>query len=1790
MVTDPNGVRRIYTLGPVREGGPLAVTGVTYRKLVWDGSLSKPDLEFADMAWVYAHDEQGRLTETTEPAGRKTVSTWNERGSLLSREVVPSGSGPAVNHKSTWAYDPRCQTLTSESLPSGETKRWVLFPFDVASPGHLCRQRTLERNDVTGGDGTVARWFEEFDVHPSGRLRGLLRQRKVLEGGVTRRQYDYEWHDPDVDEASASSFRRGKVPRARLGFQAAATASGLIPGECVGDAPAQMIQRFDVDARGNRIRTTTERGDLAPLIAEATFDQKDRRVATLVDPGGAAIETRWSYTPRDQVREVVASREDNFTHFTVGFANVSPAFEPAPDVERRFYDRAGRMFARIRGFGSSGRDRQITIFGYDGRGNVVDHVQTTAAATTEELNALSGAVARAVDSVALLAGVLPPTPEDVEARGPAFVRSRTFVDAHSQPYRIARTDDARDPGSPDDDVAQSFVDSYYRDKDDNVVAFDLGRPGEALVVSEFDGHRLPRSIRTYDANGCKNAAEHGGMTLIREVRYGEYGTHNQPRTMEVFGDDGSALVSAEGIDATACATGARLFAESYTHDEWGRLRSIFRENFSIPSTESLIGGYAISNSTTVRSFDDRGLIEREEHQETGLVRLTDRIYTGQVCRVRSFEASGGSPAIEQFQAFDEAALLVRDGRIHRGTGDDADKTVEIANTYEYDGVGRAVTTTNRLGQQTQVVYDAQGRPRAWSDVRGSLHERRFDALGNTRLAQEKNNDGARGRVMTYSGDLLVTEIAFADRGHPNPDVGLDDDERHSRRDYVYDINGNVTQDWVYGRLGTDLRVLRRYDPQGRTTHQVAMNGVTSDWTYDAMGNPRSLELKAPWANDNTVPTPPGYQRAPVTQSKAFRHDGLGQLTVALDIAGDTAVAVTRHYESTGGVLEEHSERFGGPDASRTVVTRARYDSRGNLSKVAYHPTPADAWDLEIENDALDRVLRIRAPDHARSAEVFSQLDEITYGYAGGFPVRRTVHPNAEGRTLQTRWSYNELGSPYLVEHFDGPLKLRESRHWFRGQDVFLKASRQFKPDGTAQADASLTDYALIGASHVAESTNVNFALQRIGSYQTFADNALSSHVTGVQYNGFGQATQTLTTTYGAGGGRANLSFSYTTYDGPRRATDHSASFDPNTDKFLEARHTAFTYQPQGEADLDCLGGKGPEDRVCATRHLLLREPSAQLFELPFAATETTLGNHAVDANDRTAFEWQYTPSARIVRGFDGDKADGEQGRTIGDRPVHSYDLLDRLISTDDQITLRDGRCNDALARCSAGHRATTYDALDRRAFEDFDAPSGLLTERPRRFVYLGDLLLSQIEHAYTGPDADALGDLEAGQSTHLLHGANQDLPYANAAYVDEDVVPLENLDGGFEGFFQLTDLTLEPRGNDLVLTQFKPQPFIGGSRTEHSGRIFRWTTPRTELQPFDGLEWIEGSGFFKDFRTNHFDNQWHANQAFRAAIDEERFAFDIIAIVISAPLFAIAPFSIFSEVLLVGVDAVEIFQEIRQTGTLSWTTGLAAVVSLGGSFLGYLGDVADRAATAQRSARRAARAAARAAKGAEASGEGAAAAAVATKRAIEVTDPATQFARMGARAAELTEDELIDAILKEGRRITRGNPDAHFLGLMLREEGPDMVRAIIKAVIDDSATKKIAVIGRDNIGGVPLESFKDFVKAAAKAHGGDVGNIKSFLEAQAGPLGIPKGALLAGFDGAWTPHANIAWIEGIARSRLPVLLEQPLEAFKVARAADGLRFLQREFQLLAQRGYKLVKFPHEIPGHGYGMMVPPGWL
>jgi len=275
-------------------------------------------------------------------------------------------------------------------------------------------------------------------------------------------------------------------------------------------------------------------------------------------------------------------------------------------------------------------------------------------------------------------------------------------------------------------------------------------------------------------------------------------------------------------------------------------------------------------------------------------------------------------------------------------------------TRTFDGLDRALTNADNVGNTTQYRYDSRSNLVLHTDARNIQTRFVFDGLSRAlSTARDMDNDGASAA----DPQDIVTSRTW---------------DRNSRLVTSTNANGFVTTH-AYDALnrpvgtqeadGTTSGVA--YDVHDNVTQSQDANGTVIQFFYDALNRPAARIIN------------PGPGVAGTTTGETLGYDGLSRVKFA-DSTGSAPTSTSRTYDSLSRVLTETQGAH--------TVTRA-HDAAGNVTTLTYPGGNV----VTTTYDSLNRPLAVT--DSVSGAI-------ITNAYIGPDRIERQTHGNGTVTTYQ----------------------------------------------------------------------------------------------------------------------------------------------------------------------------------------------------------------------------------------------------------------------------------------------------------------------------------------------------------------------------------------------------------------------------------------------------------------------------------------------------------------------------------------------------------------------------------------------------------------------------------------------------------------------------------------------------------------------------------------------------------------------------------------------------------------------
>lgn len=693
--------------------------------------------------------------------------------------------------------------------------------------------------------------------------------------------------------------------------------------------PTPVVETFEYDTDGLQTASVNADG----TRTEFSWDADQNQTAQVLDPGGEALTTSFTYDGQSNLTGIVGpggesttieyGSSGNFTalvdatgarsdiaydsrglvtrfenatgavqeveHNAAGNITSIRVFGPAGGLvqeETRTYDALGRRLTTTTRVVAGGEEQVATSsLTWDAAGNLVSETDATGATTTYEVDALGRRTA-VVDPLGnRTENVYDAVGNQTEVRRPDGTSLRFTYDA------LGRLVEETDPlGATTrhayDELGRRIETTYP----DGAVERWVYSPAGRLVAridplgerTEFDVDALGRRTRVTDPTGAVSVLEYDASgRLVAEID--PLGQRTE-RTLDARGRV-IGLTFADGTEV------------SFDLDSFGR---------------------------PVRTTDELG-------------RVTEIDYDGAGRPIRVVDPLGGVTTY----AYDPSGRLL-------SRTDANGRTTRL----EYDAVGRAERVILPTGSKVTQTWDAAGRLAAVTNARGQTVTHGYDALG--RRTTKTLPDGgvvtttydAAGRPLTVIGPSGTVTQTWDSRGRL-----VSSTQPAGRVESTYDLAGRLAS--VSTTVdGVERRVDYGRDVAGRLSSLTEAGVGTTTFELDAGGRrlrselPNGLETVFAYDQRNRLVSVEHRDGATVLASFTADRDAVGDLLEVTDLGGATASFL---YDDLRRLVREtHRDQIG----TILVDLEHTWDAVGNRTGLIDHVTAQTETATYDEGDRL----------------------------------------------------------------------------------------------------------------------------------------------------------------------------------------------------------------------------------------------------------------------------------------------------------------------------------------------------------------------------------------------------------------------------------------------------------------------------------------------------------------------------------------------------------------------------------------------------------------------------------------------------------------------------------------------------------------------------------------------------------------------------------------------------------------------------------------------------------------------
>ncbi|WP_345777875.1 LysM peptidoglycan-binding domain-containing protein [Lysobacter sp. ISL-42] len=780
-----------------------------------------------------------------------------------------------------------------------------------------------------------------------------------------------------------------------------------------GDGRLNLTTTFEYDALGQTVQATEGVGTAAAVVTRYEYDKGGRRIATIVDPNGLALTTRYTY---DAVDMVVASTDANgqVTRFVYDRnSELLLTIDATGAVQRRDIDRVWGRFLGVTQFAKpidlTGLGLKVTLAEIQAR----LQPQTGVDRTTQQILDTDGRLRYAIDSQGYVTelvydasnnvvrtiayAVAIPTWTNITAQTVTALLSEQTSAMHAQDRQTQTIYDAAGRAVFQIDAARFITRNQY-DANGNLIArarFAAAYPiASATTLQALDTWAAGQPTNAaaeehwaYDAAGRVAWQVNAGNTVTRYT-YDAAGN----RRMSV-----SFLQLASGPQRPSAYT-MQGMAAWYTQFVGNDARSVNPTTMWFYDTAG----------RSVFSYDAEGYFTETGYDAADHATSSSRYD-------RKWGALGADRAITlNDNAASLRALLTAAGSTNQTT------------QYRYDAAGRLSDTVDALGGMRHYQRDGLGQViaefAAWGTAEQTVTRRSYDAGGRVveetsaadtaAVSRKRFVYNAFGQVVA-SIDPRGVELAESDSawaleqrfslGYKNETgAALRAADLNAAQKAAllalytsrssYDINGRLVESIDpqggtirrdYNGFGEAFQIIDAmgragfffYDALGRVTYQVDPEGYLTRTEYDFQGNASKIHryyerIDYNFPTGGVPATPAGAvattqmeydllgRLVKVTDAQsgveAYGYDAFGNRTQLTNKLGGTTYY---GYDKLGRMLSERlpvtaAARAGGAPVS--VTNYFQYDAHGNLIRQDDSGDSADSRVTLFAYDALNR--------------------------------------------------------------------------------------------------------------------------------------------------------------------------------------------------------------------------------------------------------------------------------------------------------------------------------------------------------------------------------------------------------------------------------------------------------------------------------------------------------------------------------------------------------------------------------------------------------------------------------------------------------------------------------------------------------------------------------------------------------------------------------------------------------------------------------------------------------------------
>ena len=377
------------------------------------------------------------------------------------------------------------------------------------------------------------------------------------------------------------------------------------------------------------------------------------------------------------------------------------------------------------------------------------------------------------------------------------------------------------------------------------------------------------------------------------------------------------------------------------------------QHFVYDENNRLIQKSAKNGRTETYTYGEYGYLVRDTLEKTGTVSYEFR----QGRMVSSTDVMGNQNRMQ----YDAAGRLITTvdalgnatAYAYNAKGDNIRITNALGgtSTYEYDYNGNVTKAVDALGYVVTSTYDDAGNLTSVTDKLGNTTRYIRDGVGN--IIRKEYPDGTTEQ---YTYDAAGNNTSITNVLGQTSTFAYDSMNRMTKST---DANGLITT-YEYDKRGRLVKTTYddgsftadEYDIHGRVVSTRLRDGNTLKYTYDSQGNVTSI-------TDS------------LNVTVQYRYDNAGRLTAVTDGNGSTT---TYAYDAAGNCIGQTT-----PDKTHVKMT---YDALGRMTSVSSVTSTYGEVSVRYEYDALGRVIKTTDETGAVTSFEYDAMDNLTAVYDG----------------------------------------------------------------------------------------------------------------------------------------------------------------------------------------------------------------------------------------------------------------------------------------------------------------------------------------------------------------------------------------------------------------------------------------------------------------------------------------------------------------------------------------------------------------------------------------------------------------------------------------------------------------------------------------------------------------------------------------------------------------------------------------------------------------------------------------